>query len=334
MPAPFIIASALILAAVLIASGVTKLRQPDDADGWAELGIPAALRQPWLIRLHPIAELVLAAALLALGGVLGLLAAIAATVLFAAYLVMVWRAKTHTPDASCACFGTRKPITTRTVVRNAWLTVLAVVLTVGVSALPTFGGVAMWTITMMRFPELGGWVIAMGAAALTVYLAMQPEPAVPATPSAGGGDDDELADYLPRRIPAVPVTAGDGTVVNLRRLAALQPRLLLAVSETCGSCSSVVEKADEWQELLPEVGVHFLVATAPENSPLTRTEHPHSLHDPHQYVRDSIEEWPTPSAVLLGADGMIAGGPVSGHSAVFAFVDDIYESLHGTRPPR
>jgi hypothetical protein len=36
--------------------------------------------------------------------------------------------------------------------------------------------------------------------------------------------------------------------------------------------------------------------------------------------------------VLLGIDGMLAGGPESGSDAVDAFVGDVYESLHGTRP--
>jgi hypothetical protein len=40
----------------------------------------------------------------------------------------------------------------------------------------------------------------------------------------------------------------------------------------------------------------------------------------------------TPSAVLLGMDGLLAGGPVVGHPDIETFVADIYESLHGVRP--
>ena len=60
----FAFAPALIVVGVLLVSGIAKLRTPDDEAGWAELGVPAALRRPWLMRLHPIAEIVLAAALL------------------------------------------------------------------------------------------------------------------------------------------------------------------------------------------------------------------------------------------------------------------------------
>jgi hypothetical protein len=37
--------------------------------------------------------------------------------------------------------------------------------------------------------------------------------------------------------------------------------------------------------------------------------------------------------VLLGADGLLAGGPETGRDSIASFVSDIYESLHGERPP-
>ena len=51
------------------------------------------------------------------------------------------------------------------------------------------------------------------------------------------------------------------------------------------------------------------------------------LHDPHGYVRESIGEWSTPTAVLLGADGLLAGGPITGVDAIEGFVDDIRATL-------
>ena len=50
-------------------------------------------------------------------------------------------------------------------------------------------------------------------------------------------------------------------------------------------------------------------------------------------MRASIGDWGTPAAVLLGVDGLLAGGPEQGEPAVTSFVGDIYESLHGERPP-
>ncbi|WP_309127672.1 MauE/DoxX family redox-associated membrane protein [Microbacterium sp.] len=330
MPMALTITPALIVAAVLLVSGVAKLRTPDDEAGWTELGVPAALRRGWLMRLHPFAEIALALALALLGGVLGVLAAVAATLLFAVYLVMIWRARKQTPDASCACFGERKPITVRTLLRNGWLVLLSglAAATIGVS--PLLGGVVA-----LALPNWS-WLLALAAVAVTFVLVHQP------APSASSPDDtsvpaptaaDDLDDYIRTRTPAVPVQLGDGTTVNLRTLSARAPILILAVSETCGSCTPVIESAEHWRTLLPEVSVRLLLRATPEQSTLTSSVEPQTLHDPQGYVRDSIAEWPTPTAVLLGADGLLAGGPVSGHPDIQEFVADIYESLHGVRPP-
>ncbi|MGN7861595.1 MauE/DoxX family redox-associated membrane protein [Microbacterium sp. 22303] len=327
------LASTLILVGVLVVSAIAKFRTPDDAAGWEALGIPAALRQDWLIRLHPIAELVLAAALLLLGGVLGIAAAIVAVLLFAAYLAMVWRARRQTPDASCACFGERRPITGRTLLRNAWLVLLAVLAAVTIGALPLWGGVA--TLAVALWP----WTLALAAVAVTFVLVQENGSADVGDGGSAGvpaidRTDDDLDDYLRSRTPAVPVQLADGQTTTLRILSERQPVLLLAVSETCGSCTPVIESIDTYRALLPEVSVRFLLQTAPENSSLASTEEPQTLHDPNRYVGPSLaDHWFTPSAVLLGADGMLAGGPVAGTKTIAEFVDDIYESLHGERPP-
>ncbi|SDM09757.1 MauE/DoxX family redox-associated membrane protein [Microbacterium azadirachtae] len=326
--------STLILVGVLVVSGVAKLRTPDDAEGWEALGLPAALRKDWLIRLHPVAELVLAAALLLLGGLLGVAAAVVAVLLFAAYLVMVWRARRKTPDASCACFGERQPITGRTLVRNGWLTLLAVISALTIGALPLFGGTVVLAIAFWP------WTLALAAVAVTFVLVQEkagesaPAAHVAGGSGAGPADDAELEDYLRARIPAVPVRLADGSTVTLRQLAETKPVLLLAVSETCGSCTPVIERIDAYRALLPEVSVRFLLQSAPEDSRLASAEEPQTVHDPLRYVGPSLaDHWFTPTAVLLGADGMLAGGPVTGASAIAEFVDDVYESLHGERPP-
>ncbi|MFB7843216.1 MauE/DoxX family redox-associated membrane protein [Microbacterium sp. NPDC056052] len=328
------LSSTLILVGVLAVSGIAKLRAPDDAAGWTELGIPAVLRQAWLIRLHPIAELVLAAALLLFGGWLGIVSAAIAVLLFAAYLVLVWRARRQTPDASCACFGERRRITGRTLLRNGWLTLLAVVSVATIGTLPLFGGVL--ALAAAFWP----WILALAAVAVTFILVQESRPAesdrgeqVRAEEAMSAGTD-ELEDYLRARTPAVPVQLADGTTVTLRDLSRQAPILMLAVSETCGTCTPVIESIDAYRALLPEVSVRFLLQSAPEASRLTSIEEPQTLHDVHRYVGPSIaDQWFTPTAVLLGADGMLAGGPVVGVTAIGDFVDDIYESLHGERPP-
>ncbi|MCS3841778.1 MauE/DoxX family redox-associated membrane protein [Microbacterium sp. AK031] len=332
-------AAPLILAGVLLASGVAKLRHPEDEAAWADLGVPAALRRGWLMRLHPWAELLLAAALLVLGGVLTALAAACAVILFGAYLVLVARRLTAGTDASCSCFGAPEPITWITIVRNAWFLLLATVAAAVTWATPLFGG------PLAALGDQWVWLVGIAAAAFTAVLVLwHPAsaghlveagvPTIADRTSSKSGTVAEVdpAEYIRTRTPAVPVMLADGSTVNLRQLAARGPMLLLAVKENCGACLPVIDAVPRWRELLPEVAVRFLLWPAPENSGLTERSEPQSLHDPYFYVQGSIADWATPAAVLIGADGFLAGGPVSGYDDVSAFVGDIYESLHGVRP--
>lgn len=330
MPEAFLVALPLVLAAVLVASGVAKFRTPDDLAGWEALGVPAAFRREWLLRLHPWGEIALGAAIAVLGSWLGLLASLVAVALMAAYTVLVTRVAARADDTSCACFGAQKRVTTVTVVRNVWLTLLAIGSAAVIWATPLVGGalalgIADWA-----------WLLALAVAAVTVALILWPEgepvagpEVVAAVPTAAVDGDGE---YVRTRTPAVPVTLADGTIQNLRSIAAMKPLLLLAVSPTCSSCQPVIGKVETYRRLMPELDVRFLLSTPPESSTLIERNEPQSLHDVEGYVRDSIEDWATPTAVLLGADGMLAGGPVSGAEAIDDFFDDVYESLHGERP--
>src|SRR5690625_7397539 len=53
----------------------------------------------------------------------------------------------------------------------------------------------------------------------------------------------------------------------------------------------------------------------------------HALHDPQFSAREVLGAKTAPSAVLLGADGLLAGGPVTGGRGVIEFVDEIQEQL-------
>lgn len=316
----------LITAAVLIASAGAKFRHPDDLAGWEELGVAEALRKPVLLRLHPWGELALGFALVVLGGGLGLIASLVALVLMGAYLWLVVRAFRREEGASCACFGTRQQISGLTVARNVWLTLLSAATVVVIWTNPLAGGALASALSVWA------WAAAAAIAAVTAALVVRagtahpsssPEPAA----RAGDGDGAEEIDYIRLRTPAVPVTLADGTVVNLRALASARPILLLAVSPTCASCTPVIDRVDEWREILPETDVRLLLAHEPEMSRLTEWSEPQSLHDPHGYVSGSLGEWPTPTAILLGADGLLAGGPVTGSDHVSEFVQDIRRAL-------
>jgi len=317
----------LVMAGVLIASGAGKLIRPDDLANWAELGVPPVFRRTWLVKLHPWGELALALALAVLGGVLGLFAGIASVVLMAAYLWVVVRALRATPDASCSCFGKRRPVTRLTVARNSWLTVVAVATTAVIWMDPLWGGAVagLWAV------DAWGWVVMIAVAVVTALVIMWPDaPAAsdvaPATVPAAAVGTEEL-DYVRQRTPAVPVTLADGTIRNLRDLATTRPQLVLAVSLSCGSCAATIESAPALRARLPELDVRLLVRTAPVAGSFMKLDEPQSLHDTENYVGGSIADWATPTAVLLGVDGMLAGGPVTGAEAIEEFVADVRTAL-------
>lgn len=326
MPGVLAVSLPLIASAVFIASAVAKLRRPDDLAGWAELGVPRSFRKTWLLRIHPWAELLLGVALAVLGGVLGFLAGVTAVAVMTAYLWLVVRVHRRADDASCSCFGARRPVTSLTIFRNAWLLLVTAGTTAVIWMNPLWGGAVLAGAADTL------WIVGLAVAAVTATVILWPDGAeAPAPAPATAGDADDL-DYIRTRTPAVPVTLADGTTQNLRELAAHRPLLLLAVSETCGACVPVIEGAPRWRELLPEVEIRLLLSLPSDTSRLTERTEPQSLHDVNGFVRSSIEEWATPTAVLLGADGLLAGGPVTGDRSVEAFVGDIYESLHGERP--
>lgn len=361
MPAPLVIALPLVLAVVFVGSGLGKLRHPESLVGWQRLGVPAPFRHRWLLAVHPWAELALGVVLAVLGGVPGMVVAVIATLLIAGYLVLVIRAVRSGADATCGCFGAPAPVATATVLRNAWLLLLAAAAATVIGSAPVIGGAlaqaaagrgAWWWLVALVVAATTTWIILRaerpvasgsrvtgavvipGTVRRTRTGGAEPAGAVSGTAAVDAAPtepDEQLEDYIRTRTPAVPVTFGDGAAANLRSLAATEPVLLLAVSATCEYCVPVLEQVPRWRELLPEVSIRLLLTEPPEQTPLTETAEPRSLHDPEGLVSASIQDWATPTAVLLGADGMLAGGPVTGPDEVQGLVAEIDNALHPDR---
>lgn len=215
-------------------------------------------------------------------------------------------------------------VSAKTLVRNSWLVLVSAFATFGAMGLPTIGGPV--AASLQDLPAL----IALAFVAITVGLVFESGSAgaQPAPRSQPAPTEDDRGDYLPRPIPAVPLMQGDGTMVNLQRLAAAKPILLLAVTDSCFACVPVIEGAGAWRERVPELSVRFLVSAPPDVSALTVADGDQTLHDPDFYVRDSMGGWKTPTALLLGTDRLVAGGPVVGEPAIAEFVDEIYAQLH------
>lgn len=326
----------LLVALVLVTSAIGKLRAPERAgEAFTALEVPRSLARPAVIRLHPWAEILLAVLLVVVPSWPGVVCAVLALLLMLAYLGLVARALRRPVDVDCACFGAlgADTVTSLTLWRNGWLVALATA-----TVWRSLDGRAL-------LGQLGGlgsdgwwWLGAAVAASTTVALILwngQPSSAPLADEHAGiTAGEDAGADYLRTRIPAVPVTLGDGSSLTLRELSKDRAQLLVFLSETCGGCQVAIESLPAWRAAMPEIDVRMIIQSAPGETVLTSAERPMSLHDPDRLVRESFGFIGTPSAILLGADGLLAGGPVAGASDVDTFVAEVVAQLRNGQPER
>lgn len=308
----------LTLAAVLVTSGVAKVRdRRATRDAFDALRVPAVLPADALAPALPWCEIALGVLLLVAPG--GWLVPVAATTvaLMLAYTWLVARALGFDEPVTCSCFGSlgRHAVDRLTLARNVLLCVLAAT----ALWLALDGGSAP---SALRDLDTGGWwaLLATAAAATVAVLV-----------SGGGAStpvaDEDLLDYERQATPYGALTLHDGTTASLAELTATQARLLVVLNPGCGPCVRVAERLDEWAAALhPAVGV---VAVHPDES----SARAQSLHSPQLGAWEPelnirrVFSVGTPSAVLLGADGFLAGGPVAGEKSVTAFVAEVLEAV-------
>jgi hypothetical protein len=322
-----VILTLLLLAIVLGVSGVAKLRDRQAvSDMFVSLRIPL-VPPSFGAAVLPYAEIVLAVALVLAPGVLLVVAAAMALVVFAAYLVVIARATSFDPRPTCACFGALggHRVDATTVLRNALLTGLAafglggVVAADGDAWLPEaaadLGGAGAATVVVALTAAVVAWLVGRGGAAAA------------ALPS-GAATDEELDDYQRQPIPYGVVEDADGTSTTLRALARERARLLVLLTLGCGPCARVAEQLDGWaDELDGLLAVHPVYAMAEvEGLPPLPHRRETTLHEPDGNVSRVFNWLPTPSAVVLGVDGLLAGGPAVGEHAIEEMVAELREA--------
>lgn len=329
---------ALLLALVLIVSGLAKVRDPASVrEAFVTLQLP-----PWLTRgpapaLLPWGELVLAVVLLVAWGPLAVATTAVTVALFGAYVVVIVRAARFDHPVECGCLGRLGlgvvgPVT---VVRNVLLVLLA-----GWTVIDALGGESVLNRWLSAEPAGWAWLGVTVAALLTgglmVYAGRDGAAGGEVVTETGRGantvEGDEAehgADYERVRIPHVPLTTPVGSTVTLRQLATTRARLLVFVNPGCGACLPALEAVPGLRGRAPQLGIHLVFARAEdaENAYVT----PAALGeewfiDPQGVFTLSMEMY-SPSAVLLGADGYLAGGPVIGATAVTEFFNDIAAAL-------
>lgn len=321
-----LVVATLLLIAVLGVSGIAKLRTPvvDAAAAFTSLRVPAALSRPWMVKALPWGELALALALLVLPGPALVAAAGAAWTLFAAYWVLIFRAVRSPAPADCGCFGALAPsrVTGVSLARNTALLAVAVLAVVDA----VVGG---W-VPPRLLGESASWVAmaALAAAVVGLTLYEPPKVAPPASPGDASADGtDVLDDYLRSPIPFARLRELDGGDRHLLELARTRPVLLLFVSLTCGSCRAVMDRIGEWRTKMPMVDVRAVIDGGADQAAVPPAVIPFTLVDPGSEASRLFQMNGRPGAVLLGADGLLAGGPVLGQNAIFELVDDMIVQL-------
>lgn len=309
----------LTLTAVLLVSGIAKLRDPQATrDAFTALRVPRIVPADAGAGTLPWVEVALGVLLLlAPAGWLVPVAA-AVLVLMLAYTALIARALGFEEPVTCSCFGSigGHDVDRTTLGRNLLLSLLAV------AALwaAVDGGSAPSAFGALDGP--GWYALAAAAAAATVAALVLGAPGTTDAPP-----DPEPLDYERQAIPFGALTLPDGRATTLAELSRSQARLLLVLNPGCGPCVRTAEQADTWAaRLAPAVGV---VAIYPdEQSARAATEHSPDLAawEPELNVR-RVFSVGTPAAVLLGADGFLAGGPVAGEKDVAAFVDEVLDAV-------
>ncbi|MFW0110686.1 MauE/DoxX family redox-associated membrane protein [Rothia sp. P13129] len=336
---PLVLCS-LTVVAVLVISGIAKAKEPQStATALVNLKLDSWLPLKFIAKTLPWVELFLAAWILVVPGPIGALGAFVAVILFAVYWVVIARAVVTGNTASCQCFGSgsQAPISVFTLGRNTAL--------FGAAMGALVGAVQTGNSALVQFFSLNseGWLWIFSAVVLssTLWFIYRSEN-VPASPTVGRSDsledssalesylqeyDGVEAEYVRLPIPFGTLENSDGFQVNVREFASSQARILLWVSPGCGPCQGLLEQIDDWQEqLLPLVKIHPIVSEHDLIPYLGLSDTFEPLVDPQHQFQPAFG-WGSPMAVALGADGLVAGGPVRGQQDIEQFFADIIAQL-------
>lgn len=330
MPMASLLLAPLVLAAVLILSGVAKLRQPDAAaSAFSSLRMPKAIDRPLFHKALSVGELVLAAGLLLAPGWGQVVFAVLALALMGIYVAVIARALGFGYPVDCGCFGRlgMGEVTKLTLVRNILLTLVAVAAVVfGVAA----GASPLWAL-LTGGATTWGWVLGAAVTAALAVLILQRRSGPVAERQYP--ETDEEGEYVRTPTPPAAVLFADGRPRNIRDLARTQAQLLVWLSPGCGSCQLVMSKLDELREQVAPVALREVFSMRPEQAEelVSKTKHmsiEHAVFDPDRLLGASLQMSGAPSAVLLGTDDMLAGGPVVGATSTLEFINDVISQLH------
>ena len=190
---------------------------------------------------------------------------------------------------------------------------------------------------LLQNPEVWGWLI---SSALTVSLAAlvlsrpaQPVPPLPpdqtaasTTPTAGEADKSERLEPFRPLIPLAVLQSADGHLHTLRELALQRPQLLIAVDCLCTPTHVIGRNMDKWKKRLPRVDIRVMTTILPDVLK-TATTVQDPLYDHGGNAWKALGMGDSPSAALLGADGMVVTESVSTLKEIEILIDEIDAAL-------
>lgn len=307
----------LLLAGLLVLSGGAKARHTDATrSAFRELRVPATLADSAAPRALPWVEIVLAAALLLLPRPVAVPVAVLALLLFVTYLAVIARALTFDHPVTCGCFGELGlgEVTRRTLVRNVLLVLLA-----GLTVWSTAGEPSVAARLLGASAGTWAWlglVVLGGAVLVTTFGGTKGAPPLP----EGG------TDYERQPLPFATLADEEGGTLTMHELTTDGAVLLLFLSPGCGSCRPIIERLPQWSAGLGPVRVRAVVAQSLETAIAAAPELAGRVLRDEKGVTARIFRVGTPGAVLLGGDGLLAGGPVQG-AEVLDFYEDVRAEL-------
>lgn len=335
----------LALAAVLLLSGIAKLRAPQETGRAArDLGVPPHLTRGVAIAL-PLVEIVVAAMLTVTG--LAAVAAAAAATLLAVFTVLVVTSLRRGRRPACACFGalsTEQAISSRTVIRNLVLFAMAVAVFV---AARSGGGCAVgcYDAAGLRQIAVGALLVAVAGLGILAVMVGQLSTLVGelssrvrelegrATVAAGGPRPADPALVAGALVGGQVRDAAGVTYPVVDLLEDRDRTLVLFLSAHCPSCTRMV---DELQHGLGPEGVAYLGLiddlgsdAAGEPAALVRDSGADRLRvfADGQHLAGAAGIVAYPSAIMLDPAGRPSGQVMVGTQEIRTFLRSAQEAV-------
>ena len=339
--APALTLIPVTLVVVLVVSALAKLKaKASTASAVRLLRVPGFLKPEWVAAALPPGEIVLGLAMLSPWLPLARLAALAALVLFVAYWVVIARAMTFDPRPSCGCFGQigDQRVTAKTLWRNT-------VLLAGAAVFVWMTWAADATVfTFLEGTTAREWLLALGAgfAVLVTWFVLSPPAPVRQRRSKRQAQESAAApippaepteeEYVRVPIPDAFLLDGARNPSTLVQLAEQRPVLLVFVTCGCPSTHATWQQLPGWAERLPQVRVLGVETYQLGDLGLPGVAE-RLYYDPLARAYNALQMPGTSSAILLGADRLVAGGPVLGDAEIEEFVTEIAEALADAEVP-